>query len=77
MATIMVLALSSAPCLELFSAAPRNNKQTNKFYHESHMEKDLLSVWVTFCPMLSIYLMSGSCHLDRASNDEFSVECLF
>ena len=22
-------------------------------------------------------LMSGSCHLDRASNDEFSVECLF
>ena len=21
-------------------------------------------------------LMSGSCHLDRASNDEFSVECL-
>ena len=22
-------------------------------------------------------LMSDSCHLDRASNDEFSVECLF
>ena len=22
-------------------------------------------------------VMSGSCHLDRASNDEFSVECLF
>ena len=22
-------------------------------------------------------LMSGSCHLDRALNDEFSVECLF
>ena len=22
-------------------------------------------------------LMSGSCHFDRASNDEFSVECLF
>ena len=27
------------------------------------------------CDMFS--LMSGSCHLDRESNDEFSVECLF
>ena len=27
------------------------------------------------CDMFS--LMSGSCHLDRASNNEFSVECLF
>ena len=24
-----------------------------------------------------LYLTSGSCYLDRASNDEFSVECLF
>ena len=24
-----------------------------------------------------VSFMSGSCHLDRASNDEFSVECLF
>ena len=23
------------------------------------------------------FLMSGSCHFDRASNDEFSVECLY
>ena len=23
------------------------------------------------------FLMSGSCHFNRASNDEFSVECLF
>ena len=26
---------------------------------------------------ITLILMSGSCHLDRASNDEFSVECLF
>ena len=25
----------------------------------------------------SLFLMSGSCHLDRVSNDKFSVECLF
>ena len=28
------------------------------------------------CKRVSI-LKSGSCHLNRASNDEFNVECLF
>ena len=29
------------------------------------------------CWLFLSILMSGSCHLDRASNDKFSVECLF
>ena len=33
--------------------------------------KTLKNVNVKFC------LMCGSCHFDKASNDEFSVECLF
>ena len=30
-----------------------------------------------FIAIVSLVLMSGSCHLDSASNDQFSVECLF
>ena len=31
------------------------------------------TILISYC----FHLMSGSCHLDRASYDEFSVECLF
>ena len=27
--------------------------------------------------LTNLIFVTGSCHLDRASNDEFSVECLF
>ena len=44
--------------------------------------------WKIYCGIANFYefgpvnselfwIMSGSCHLDRASNDEFSAECLF
>ena len=39
-----------------------------------------LTLYLTFLDQVfwkNIGVMSGSCHLDRASNDEFSVECLF
>ena len=39
-------------------------------------------LWLTLIcakviPFRYLFFMSGSCHLDRASNDEFSIECLF
>ena len=38
-----------------------------------------MTIWMTFwkTPLTSKDLMCESCHFDRASNDEFSVECLF
>ena len=39
-----------------------------------------LTLYLTFLDQVfwkNIEVMSDSCHLDRASNDEFCVECLF
>ena len=49
------------------------------------MAKTAGELWKTMSKSVSLhlytitrgYLMSGSCHLDRALNDEFSVDCLF
>ena len=40
-------------------------------------QKNLICVSYNICTTLIWHLMSGSCHLDRASYDEFNVECLF
>ena len=57
--------------------ANRNNlKQIATSLKNHHLTTDPVIIW-NLCTYPEYFsLMSGSCHLDRGSNDEFSVECL-
>ena len=54
--------ISTGVCNELIIGSTRSEKK------EASFSVDFIQ---------DLNLMSVSCHLDRAPNDEFSVECLF
>ena len=64
-------------------AVTENKGGTTKFnpintFKINGKEPPVIIFWnIQILEDLTFFLMSGSCHLDRALNDKYSVECLF
>ena len=68
--------------IQFVTGSHHSSVNVNCFILENNLELVMFRVWNYYGMQMSTNifictLMSGSCHFDRASNDEFNVECLF